>query len=105
MSRHRLTALEVAPSDLPVQSPPSSLFDRLMRIGEVQAVTGLGRNTIYTWMSAGKFPLPIDLGGCRVAWRASDIAGWIASRPRVKSVRIKRGVRPWEIEGAHPAGG
>lgn len=76
--------------------PTPSFVDRLIRLREVQALAGIGRNTVYSWMADGKFPLPVDLGGCRVAWRLSDINAWIASRRHVTSVRVKRGVKPWE---------
>ncbi len=70
--------------------------DRLIRTAEVQKLAAIGRNTIYTWMGQGKFPLPVSLGGSRVAWRLSDVSAWIASRPKVRTVRVKRGVKPWE---------
>lgn len=34
----------------------------LLRLPEVKAVTGLSRSTIYSWISAGRFPQPIKLG-------------------------------------------
>src|SRR3546814_17227601 len=41
---------------------------------------GLGRSTIYRWMSEGKFPRPVQLGGYSVAWAESEIDGWVADR-------------------------
>ena len=38
--------------------PISSVF----RIKTVMDVTGLGRSTIYLWVSEGKFPKPRKLG-------------------------------------------
>ena len=32
--------------------------------------------------SAGRFPPPILIGANRVAWRKSEIEGWLATRPR-----------------------
>ncbi|RIV80151.1 AlpA family transcriptional regulator [Aurantiacibacter xanthus] len=50
---------------------------RLIRIKEVQYRTGLGRSTIYRWMSQGRFPNPVQLGGHVVAWLEGDIEEWI----------------------------
>jgi len=46
----------------------------------VQHRVGLGRSTIYRWMSEGKFPKPVPLGGYVVAWDEGDIETWIADR-------------------------
>ena len=51
--------------------------DKLIRRPEVEARTGLSRSTIYAWMERGTFPLPVKLGTRLVAWRESDVAGWL----------------------------
>lgn len=53
---------------------------RLIRLPEVQHRVGLGRSTIYRWMSEGKFPKPVQLGGYAVAWAEDVIEDWINSR-------------------------
>lgn len=53
---------------------------RLIRLPEVQHRVGLGRSTIYRWMSEGKFPRPVQLGDYAVAWAENEIADWIADR-------------------------
>jgi prophage regulatory protein len=53
---------------------------RLIRLPEVQHRVGLGRSTIYRWMSEGKFPRPVQLGGYAVAWSEEEIETWIAKR-------------------------
>ena len=55
---------------------------RLIRLPEVQHRVGLGRSTIYRWMSEGKFPKPVQLGGYAVAWAEEEVDGWIANRTR-----------------------
>lgn len=50
---------------------------RLIRLPEVQHRVGLGRSTIYRWMSEGKFPKPVQLGTRAVAWRETDIDRWL----------------------------
>jgi prophage regulatory protein len=36
--------------------------------------------TLWRWVKAGKFPKPRKLGENVVAWRAADIAAWLAAR-------------------------
>jgi len=36
--------------------------ERLLRLPEVIARLGVSRATIYQWISAGKFPMPVKLG-------------------------------------------
>ncbi|MBF8725467.1 helix-turn-helix transcriptional regulator [Pseudomonas putida] len=57
----------------------SAATDRFMRINEVIAVTGLGRNTIYRRMREGTFPKQIRLGPNSVAWLESSISAWMSS--------------------------
>ena len=47
---------------------------RLIHLPEVQHRVGLGRSTIYRWMSEGKFPKPVQLGGVdrRVHYAVAD---------------------------------
>ena len=58
---------------------------RLIRLPEVQHRVGLGRSTIYRWMSEGKFPKPVQLGGYAVAWAEEDVQIWISNRFNEKS--------------------
>ena len=53
---------------------------RLIRLPEVQHRVGLGRSTIYRWMSEGKFPKPVQLGAYAVAWAEDEVDSWIARR-------------------------
>ena len=53
---------------------------RLIRLPEVQHRVGLGRSTIYRWMSEGKFPKPVQLGGYAVAWSEAEVEAWIAGK-------------------------
>jgi len=46
-------------------------------------------STVWEWMRAGLFPLPIELGprggrSSTIAWYADEIHDWIANRPRRK---------------------
>ena len=61
--------------------------DRLLRLREVQAITGLSRSTTYRLARAGFFPEPLKIGPRAVAWRASEIEEWLATRPRATGDR------------------
>lgn len=54
-------------------------IDRMLRLNEVQHLTGIGRSAIYTRMKEGTFPKQVKIGPNSVAWRQSDIAQWMAS--------------------------
>ena len=55
--------------------------ERLLRRREVEEITGMGHSSIYRLMKAGSFPRPVRVGSTAVRWRASDITGWLESRP------------------------
>lgn len=48
---------------------------------------GPSYSTVWEWMRAGLFPLPIELGptggrSSTIAWYADEIHDWVANRPR-----------------------
>lgn len=53
---------------------------RLIRLKEVIDNTGLGRSTIYKYITEGFFPKPVPLGGRAVAWLESEVHDWILAR-------------------------
>ncbi|MDT6941809.1 AlpA family transcriptional regulator [Brucella pseudogrignonensis] len=55
---------------------------RLLALPEVMRLTGLGRATIYKWMSEGRFPQSLKLGGSSVRWRSDEMEYWISTLPR-----------------------
>lgn len=58
------------------QAPP----DRFIRVGDVSAMVGLGKTTIYKYVAEGHFPAPVALGGNRVAWLESEVLNWMRER-------------------------
>jgi prophage regulatory protein len=56
--------------------------DRVMRLDEVKAVTGLGKSMIYKLLKDESFPGSIKLSERCVGWRESEIRGWVESRLR-----------------------
>jgi len=56
--------------------------NRILRIAEVVARTGLSRSTIYLMMGQGQFPAPGKLGKRAVGWSSVAIDQWIDQRFR-----------------------
>lgn len=57
---------------------------RLLRLPEVERVTGLSATTIWRREKRGAFPSRRRLGGNVVAWRSDEIESWIEDRPRAQ---------------------
>ncbi len=55
---------------------------RLLRMREVSARVALRPPRIYNLIKRGDFPVPVRIHGRSVAWIASEVEAWIASRPR-----------------------
>lgn len=47
------------------------------RIRDVLRITALTRPTLYRRMAAGRFPLPVHLGGRACAWATDALQAWI----------------------------
>lgn len=56
--------------------------DEMLRYPEVERRTGLSLVTIWRRVRAGTFPAPRELGLNSVGWPESEIAEWVANRPR-----------------------
>lgn len=54
--------------------------DRLMRLPEVEGVTGCKKSTIYELMRAGKFPRSIRVHARMVAWPETAVLQWVQDR-------------------------
>lgn len=54
-------------------------MDKLLRLREVMARTGLGKSTIYRKIAGGTFPKPVGVGVKSVRWRETDIGAWMES--------------------------
>lgn len=57
------------------------LPDPLLTDAEVSAATSVSRTARYELIRVGKFPKPVQVSQCRVAWRSSAIQAWIDSLP------------------------
>jgi prophage regulatory protein len=70
--------------DLPREllfEPPVAIDEEFWSIKTIVAKTGLSRTTIYECVKRGIFPRQRHLGPRRVAWLASEVRAWMASRP------------------------
>lgn len=49
---------------------------RILRLPEVEAVTGKKRSAIYDDIADGRFPAPVPLGPRAVGWLETEITEW-----------------------------
>ena len=69
-------------TDMLPETTTSKDDDEMWGLKTVVAKTGLSRSTLYAYVSIGLFPRQRRLGRRRVAWLASEVRAWIASRPQ-----------------------
>lgn len=53
--------------------------ERILRLSDVKARTGLSRSTIYLNINKSSFPKPVSLGARCVGWLESEIDLWITA--------------------------
>lgn len=60
----------------------AQLAEALLRMPTVEAITGLGKSTIYAKLKAddGSFPKPIRIGARCTRFKAGDITAWLAAQ-------------------------
>ena len=70
------------------KKPPPAKGDRYLDKAEVLSRLGISYSLLHCWTRRGDFPAPRILNGSpdniqsRVAWLESEVAAWMASRPR-----------------------
>jgi prophage regulatory protein len=69
---------------------------RVLRIAEVEAVTGKTRTRIYEEIGAGVFPAPVPLGERAVGWLSDEIEAWLAQRIAERAASKQREVEQAE---------
>ena len=55
----------------------------LLRLPDVQKLTGLSRSSIYRLEALGEFPKRVRLSQRATAWRENELLEWIDARPQV----------------------
>ena len=63
-----------------MQASTQTTGERLLRLPDVEARTGLRKSAIYQAMKEGTFPACLKLGPRASAWPSSEIDAWIAAR-------------------------
>jgi prophage regulatory protein len=76
--REALALLVADPLALAELSPRPS--DRLLRLPEVQRLTGLRRSALYEQMLRGAFPRSVKTGRRAAGWSEAAVQSWIADR-------------------------
>lgn len=61
-------------------SEPAGPESRILRLRDVETLTGRKRSSIYEDIAAGRMPRPLKLGPRAVGWLRSDIDAWLAER-------------------------
>lgn len=54
--------------------------NRLIRLSEVIATTGLPRSSLYLLIAENEFPKPVKLSKRTVAWPQDEVQNWIMER-------------------------
>ena len=54
----------------------------LLRLPDVQKLTGLSRSSVYRLEATGDFPKRVRLSERATAWREDELLEWVDSRPR-----------------------
>lgn len=57
----------------------AQIHDALLKLQTVQALTGLGKTSIYERIKTGEFK-PIKLGARTTRFRASDVQAWLQAQ-------------------------
>jgi prophage regulatory protein len=63
------------------------MVQKILRLRELQAATGMARSSIYAGMAAGTFPKSIPLSEKAVGWLESEVAEWQESRIAARAQR------------------
>ena len=58
---------------------PVTPRDRLIRLPEVEKITGFKKSTLYGWIKQGTFPHGIQIGRM-TAWAESAVHQWVQDR-------------------------
>jgi prophage regulatory protein len=62
------------------ETRPQVKRDRLLRLPEVEALTGCKKSTLYNLMRAGKFVRPVRISARCTAWPESRVLEWVQAR-------------------------
>ena len=63
----------------------------VLRLRDVESLTGRKRSSIYEDMAAGRMPRSIKLGPRAVGWLRADIESWLAARVAERDAPARAG--------------
>ena len=63
---------------------------RILPIVKVLEQTGLSRRTLYSEISEGRFPKPVQLTARRVGWPEADVEDWLAAKIAERNSGVTR---------------
>jgi prophage regulatory protein len=55
-------------------------MNRILRIAEVERITGFHRSTIWRFWHRGEFPAPVKIGKRAIGFSAEAVEAWISAR-------------------------
>lgn len=58
-------------------------YERLLRLRDVQEITGLTAPAIAKFVTTGYLPKPVRIGTKAKRWRLSEINEWIENLPKI----------------------
>lgn len=73
--------------------PNSGVVDRLLKIREVEAQSGMGKTAIYEGIKAKTFPSQVK-NGRSARWLQSEIQQFIADRAAARRTKVVAGNSP-----------
>ena len=66
---------------------------RILRLGQVLDVTGLGKTKIYELQSEGNFPMRVQITAHSVGWIEEDVQAWLAERVAISASLLRANLR------------
>jgi prophage regulatory protein len=64
-------------------------FEVVLRLRDVEAMTGRRRSSVYEDIAAGRLPRPIKIGPRAVGWLRSDIEQWQAGIVAARAAEVE----------------
>ena len=46
-------------------------------VPRIPPLVPVGKSTLWAWVKAGKFPVPVKLGPRTTVWRVADVRSWL----------------------------
>lgn len=59
-------------------------MSRLIRLVELEHLTGIKKSKIYQMIKEGSFPGAVRLGAKSVAWKEEEVQQWVDDLPRAQ---------------------